>query len=94
MLQADFSLTYIEKNLYLPTSFCKDFFQGHFLEIPGLDSPTEMHRLITPPYLAGPTKKHRRAMQVQVLLKIGRYCLTKEETGELMDQRVHVVTTT
>ena len=94
MLQADCALTYIEKNIYLPKSFWQDFFQGHFLEIPGLDSPTEMPHLLTPLDLAGPTKKHQRMMQVQVLSKIRKYCLTKEETGELMDQQVHVVTTT
>ena len=33
-------------------------------------------------------------MQVQVLLLMGKYCLSKEEVGELLDHRFHVVTTT
>ena len=33
-------------------------------------------------------------MQVQVLLAMGKDCLSKEEARELLDQQVHMVTTT
>ena len=33
-------------------------------------------------------------MRVQVLLAIGQERISKKESGNLMDQRVHVITTT
>ena len=33
-------------------------------------------------------------MQIQVLLYMGKYCLSKEEAGEILDQRFHVLAST
>ena len=33
-------------------------------------------------------------MRIQVLLYMGQYCLSKEEATKLLDQRVHILTST
>ena len=53
-LKADFSLTYAGNNIYLPTSFCQAFLQGHILSIPDPDVPTGLPPLLTSPSSAGP----------------------------------------
>ena len=53
-LQADFDLTYVGHNLYLPTSFYQDLLQGHILTIPLHDAPTQIPPLFNPPSLDGP----------------------------------------
>ena len=50
--------------------------------------------LLTPPSSAGPANAQQRAMRIQVLLSMGQDCLSKEEATELLDQRVHVLTST
>ena len=93
-LQADCSLTYAGNNIYLPTSFCQALLQGHILAIPDPDAPTVILPLLTPPSSVGPANAQQRAMQIQVLLSMGQDCLSKEEATELLDQRVHVLTST
>ena len=70
-LQADCSLTYAGKNLYLPTSLCQALLQGHILVIPDPDVPTGLLPLLTPPSSAGPANAQQRAMRIQFLLSIG-----------------------
>ena len=93
-LQADYALTYAGHNPYLPTSFLQALLQGHILEIPDLGAPTGMSPLLTPPASSRPANSQHRSMRIQFLLVMGQYCLSKEEEGELLDQSVHVVTTT
>ena len=93
-LQADFFLTYAENNIYLPTSFYRVLLQGHILAIPDPDAPTGLSPLLTPPSSAGPVNAHQWAMQIQFLLSMVQDCLSKEEAGEILDQRVHVLTST
>ena len=93
-LQADCSLTYSGNNMYIPTSLCQDLFQGQILAIPDPDAPTGLSPLLTPPSSAGPADVHQQAIQIQVLLSIGQDCLSKEEEGELLYQRVHILTCT
>ena len=50
--------------------------------------------LLTPPYSAGPATAQQRAMRIQVLLLMVQDLLSKEEAGELLDQRVHVLVST
>ena len=94
LLQADFTLTYMELNLYLPTSFCQSLLQGHILEIPDHDDPTGPSPFLTTPSSAGPENAQQREMQVQVLLSMDQDRLPKEEAGNPPDQQFHVVTTT
>ena len=93
-LQADCSLTYAGNNIYLPTSFYQDMLQGHILAIPDPDVPTGLSPLLTPLYSAGPSNAQQRAMRIQVLLSMGQDRLSKEEATKLLDQRVHVFTST
>ena len=93
-LQADFSLNYVGNNIYLPTSFCQALLQGHILAIPDPDVPTGLLPLLTPPSYAGPANAQQRTMLIQVLLSMGQYLLSKEEATELLDQRVHMRTST
>ena len=46
-LQADFDLTYVGPNLYLPEYFRQDLLQGHILETP---QPRRSHRSVLPPH--------------------------------------------
>ena len=50
--------------------------------------------LLTPPSSAGPANAQQRAMRIQVLLSMEQDRLSKEEATELLDQRVHVITST
>ena len=93
-IQADCSLTYAGNNIYLTTSFCQDLLQGHILDIPYPDAPTGLSPLLTPPSSAGPANVQKRAMQIKLILSMGKYRLYKEESDELLDQRVHVLTST
>ena len=93
-LQANCSLTYAGNNIYLPTFFCQPLLQRHILAIPDPDAPTGISPLLTPPSSAGPENYQQRAMRIQVLLSMGQDRLSKEEAGELLDQRVHVLTST
>ena len=49
---------------------------------------------LTSPPSAKPVNAQQRAMRIQVLLSMGQYCLSKEEAGELLDQRVHILAST
>ena len=93
-LQADFLLTYAGNNIYLPTSFCQAHLQGQIMAIPDPDAPTSLSPLLTPPSSAGPANAQQRTMRIQVLLSMGQDRLSKEEVTELLDQRVHVLTST
>ena len=93
-LQANSSLTYAGNNLYLPTSFCQAILQGQILDIPDPDAPTGILPLLTPPSSAGPANSQQRAMRIHVLLSMGQDHLSKEEATEILDQRVHVLTST
>ena len=93
-LQEDCLLTYAGNNIYLPTSFCQALLRGHILAIPYPDAPTGLSHLLTPTYSAGPTNDQQQTMQIQVLLSMGQDRLSKEEATELLDQRVHVFTST
>ena len=93
-LQADFSLTYTGNNIYLPTSFFQAFLQGHILSIPDPDTPMGLSPLLTPPSSTGPANTHQKSMLIQVLLFMGHDSLSKEEAGEILDQRVHVLMST
>ena len=92
--QSDCSLTYAGNNIYLPTSFCQALLQGHILAIPDLDAPTGLSPLLTPPSSAGTSNDQQCAMRIQVLLSTGQDRLSKEEETDLLDQRVHVLTST
>ena len=78
----------------LPTSFFQALLQGHILDIPDPDAPTGILPLLTPPSSAGPANPQQRAMIFQVLLSMGQDHLSKEEAGELLYQRLHVLTST
>ena len=93
-LQADFSLTYAGNNIYLPTYFCQALLQGHILSIPDPDAPTGLSNLLTPPSSVGPANAQQRSTRIQVLLSMRQDLLSKEEAGELLGQRVHVLTST
>ena len=93
-LQADLSLTYAGNNIYLPTSLFQALLQGHILSIPDPDVPMVLSTLLTPLYSAGPAKSQQRSMQIQVLLSMVQDSLYKEEVGDILDQRVHVLTST
>ena len=93
-LRADCLLTYAGNNIYLPTSFCQALLQVHILAIPDPDVPTGLSPLLTPPSYAGPANSQQCAMRIQVLLSMGQDRLSKEEANEIMDQRVHVLTST
>ena len=92
--QSDCSLTYAGNGIYLHTSFFQALLQGHILDILDPDTPTGLSPLLTPPYSAGPANAQQRAMRIQVLLSMGQDFLSKEEAGELLDQRVNVLTST
>ena len=93
-LQADCYLTYARDNIYLPTSLCQALLQGHILEIPYLDAPTVLSPLLTLPSSAGPENTQNRSIIIQVLLSMGHYLLSKEEAGEILEQRFHVLAST
>ena len=93
-LKSDCYLTYTGHNIYLPTSFFQALIQGHFLAIPDTDTPTGLLPILAPPSYAGPVNAHQREMRVQVLLSMGQDCLLKEESGELLGHRFHILTTT
>ena len=93
-LQSYCLLTYAGNNIYLPTSFCQAVLQGHILAIPDAYAPTGLSPLLTPPSSAGPANAQQRAMRIQVLLSMGQDRLYKEEATDLLDQRVHVLTST
>ena len=93
-LKSDCALTYACKNLYLSTSLFQSLLQKNFLAIPDPDVPTVLWPLLTPPYSAGPVNAQKQALMIQFLLLIGNYFLSKEEADKLMDQRVHVLTST
>ena len=50
--------------------------------------------LLTPLSSVGPANTQQWAMRIQVLLSMGQDRLSKEEMTELLDQRVHVLTST
>ena len=93
-LQAYFSITYGGNNIYLPIYFCQALLQGNILAILDLDAPTGLSPLLTPPYSAGPANAQQRAIKIQVLLSMVQGSLSKEEAGKILDQRVHVLTST
>ena len=93
-LQADYSLTYAGNNLYIPTSFCQALLQRNIFSIPDPDTPTGISPLLTPPSSSGPANTQQQAMGIQFLLSMGQDSLSKEELGKLLDQRVHVLTST
>ena len=93
-LQADFYLIYSGKKHYFPTSFCQALLQGHILSIPSPDAPTGISPLLTPPSYAGPADDHQRAMRIQFILSMGQDCLSKEEAGKILEQRVHILAST
>ena len=93
-LQANWYLTYAGNNIYLPTSLCQALFQGHILAIPDPDAPTVLSPLLTPPYSTVHANAQQRAMQIQFLLSVVQDRLSKEESGGLLNQRVHVLTST
>ena len=64
------------------------------MDIPDSYALTELPPLFSHAALYGPANAQHCAMRVQVLLAMGQYRLSKEEAGELLDQWVHVVTTT
>ena len=92
--QADCALTYVCNNLYLPNYFFQSLLQVNILEIPDPDTPAELSLLLTPSSSAGPANAQKRVMRIQVLLSMGKDFLSKEEAGELLDQRIHVLTST
>ena len=55
---------------------------------------TVLSPILTPPYSAGTANAQKQAMKIQVLLSMGKDYLYKEEAGELLDQRVHFLTST
>ena len=77
-----------------PNLYCQALLQGHILAIPDPDAPTGISPLLTPPYSAVPVNSQQRAMLIQVLLFMVQDRLSKEEATELLDQRVHVLTST
>ena len=58
------------------------------------DTPTGLSPLLIPPSAVGPVNAQKRAMRIQVLLSMGQDFLTKEESGDLLDRRFYVLTTT
>ena len=90
-LQADCSLTYAGKNIYLPTSFCQAILKGHILAIPDPDMPTGLSPRLTPPFPAGLENAQQRAMRIQVLLSMEQDCLSKEEASWTHADRKSVV---
>ena len=93
-LQADCSLIYSGDKIYLPTSPCQELLQGHILAISDPDMPTVLSPLLIPPSYAGPANAQQRDMPIQVFLYMGQDCLSKEEEGELMNQRLHALIST
>ena len=93
-LQADCYLTYAGNKIYLPNSFCQALLQGHILVIPDPDAPMGLSPLLTAPSSAGPANAQQRVMKIQVLLSMGQDRLSKKEAGELLEQRLHVLTST
>ena len=93
-LQAVCALIYADNNLYLPTYFSESILQRYILVITDPETPTGLLPLLTPPPSAGPATAQKQAMRIQFLLSMGQDYLTKEESGELLDQRVHVLTST
>ena len=93
-LQVDCALTYIGQKLDLPTSFFQALLQGHIMAIPDTDALKGLLPFLTPPSSAGPANADQQVMRIQVLLLMGQDCLSKEEAGELLDQRVHVLAST
>ena len=91
-LQAECALIYTGQNIYLPTSFFQSPLQGHILVISDPDAPTGLLPLLTPPSSAGPANAQQLEMRIQVFLSMGQDRLPKEEAGELLDQRVYVLT--
>ena len=78
--------------MYLPTYFCQALLQGHTLATSNPDAPTGLSPLLTPPSSAGPANAQQQAMQIQVLLSMVQDHLSKEEVGDLLYQKVHVLT--
>ena len=62
------------------------------MAIPDSDAPTGLLPLLTPPSSAVPANAQQQAMRIQFLLSMGQDRLSKEEAGELLDQRFHVLT--
>ena len=93
-LQANCALAYAGNNLYLPTSFCQALIQDNILDIPERDAPTGLLPILTPPSSAGPANSHQWAIRIQVLLSMGQDCMSKEETGLLLEQSVHILMST
>ena len=59
--------------------------------IPDPDAEKELSPHLTPLLSAGTDISQKGAMRIQVLLLMVQYHLFKEEEGELLEQRVHVV---
>ena len=64
------------------------------MAIPDTDALKGLLPFLTPPSSAGPANADQQVMRIQVLLLMGQDCLSKEEAGELLDQRVHVLAST
>ena len=92
-LQLDCSLTYSGHNIYSTTSLYQALLQGHILTIPYPYAPTGLSPLLTLPPSAGLANDQHQGMQIQFLLAMWQYRLSKEEAIELLYQRVHMVTT-
>ena len=93
-LQANCYLTYTGNKIYLPTFFCQALLQGNILSIPDPDMPTGLSPLLTPPSSTGPANAKQQAMRTQVLMSMGQDRLSEEEAGEILDQKVHILTST
>ena len=82
------------EKIYPQNSFRQALLQGHILAILYLDAPTGLLPLLTSPSSVGPANAHHQAMRIQLILLMEQDRLSKEEAGELLDQRVHVLAST
>ena len=62
--------------------------------IPDSDVPTRLSPLLTLLSSAGSKNPQHRVTKIQIILAMLQDIMSKEEAGELLDQRVHIVTST
>ena len=62
--------------------------------IPDPDSPTRLSPLLAPTAFTEQKNSQQGAIRIQVPLYIVQQCLSKEESGELINQRDHIFTST